>query len=262
MKYDDKNHFSDNEDFDSAFNEEKEEVEYSPPRARKIILTFTAFIILVAFVVWSFPQLGIFFSDMSFLAQNQQLKEEAIVQNSLPAIVSVESKGEGNVNKNGTGFNIAPKGLILTNYHVVEGAVSINIVFPDGKSFYSNDFKQIANADIVVISLNSSDLPYLPMELQEISSEELLFTIIGNPLGYKQVAVQGNIGSYYNYNDYFIFEINAPVKKGSSGSPVINTEGSAVGIVFAHRDIENNGATEYHALAIPLNQFAGELDAL
>lgn len=260
MKYRDDDQRSEKEN--TIWADVEEENEYQPPRLKRKLLSLTALVILVAFIIWSFPQLGVFFSDLSFLAQNKQLKEEKIVEQSIPAIVSVEAKGEGNVNKNGTGFNIAPEGLILTNYHVVQNASSIKVIFPDGKSFYSNDVRQISNADIVVIRLNSQDLPSLPLELQKIPDDELLFTIIGNPLGYKQIAVRGRLGSYYKYNDYFIVEIQASVKKGSSGSPVINSEGRAVGIIFAHRDIETDEATEYHALAIPLYQFASEIAVL
>ncbi|HPF43969.1 MAG TPA: serine protease [Syntrophomonadaceae bacterium] len=260
MKYNDDDQRSEEESI--FFEDVEEENEYQPQRWKRKLLSLTALVILIAFIIWSFPQLGVIFSDLSFLAQNKQLKEEDIVKQSIPAIVSVEAKGEEGKNKNGTGFNITETGLIVTNYHVVQNADSIKVIFPDGKSFYSNDVKQISNADIVLISLNSQDLPCLPLELQKISDDELLFTIIGNPLGYKQIAVRGNIGSYYKYNDYIIFEIQAPVKKGSSGSPVINSQGRAVGIVFAHRDTANEEEIEYSALAIPLYQFASEIAVL
>ncbi len=260
MKYHDDDQRSEEENI--VWADVEEENEYQPPRLKRKLLSLTALVILVAFIIWSFPQFGVFFSDLSFLTQNKQLKEEEIVKQSIPAIVSVEAKGEEGKNKNGTGFNIAADGLIVTNFHVVQNASSIKVIFPDGKSFYSNDVKQINDADIVIIKLNSQDLPCLPLELQKIRDDELLFTIIGNPLGYRQIAVRGRLGSYYQYNDYFIFEIQAPVKKGSSGSPVINAEGHAVGIVFAHRDIETDEATEYHALAIPLYQFASQITTI
>ena len=250
----------------SCFHEQEhfhaEEDEYAPRRPNRIFLALIAFVILIAFMLWSFPQIGIFFSDLSFLAQNQQLREEEIVMNSLPAIVSVEVKGAEGKNKNGTGFNIAAEGLILTNYHVIEGGSSIKIIFPDGQSYFSNEYRRISQADIAVIKLKQSELPYLPLELQEIAADEILLTIIGNPLGYKQIPVQGKIGSYYKYNDYTILEINAPVKPGSSGSPVINSNGRIVGIVFAHRDLQQDGSAEYHALAIPLHQFGEEIKSM
>lgn len=260
MKEHDDDPLLDEENF--AWEDDAEADEYQPPRSRKIFISLTAVVILFAFIIWSFPQLGVLFSDLSFLSQNKQLQEEAIVQQSKPAIVSVEVKGErGFTNKNGTGFNIASSGLILTNYHVVQNASSINVVFSDGQSYFTDDYWQVADADLAVIRLDLQELPYLELELQERPPDQIL-TIIGDPLGYKQIAVQGRLGSYYQYNNYTIFEINAPIKKGSSGSPVLNTNGQAVGIIFALRDLPADQGTEYHALAIPLLQFSDEITDL
>ncbi len=254
-----KDYFSDEEAAKFDFNE-SDAGEY-PPNNKSIILAIIAGIMLITFVIWSFPQIGIFFSDLSFLQQNQQLRDEEIVQNSLAAIVSIEAKGEGNrQNKKGTGFNIAAGGLILTNHHVVEESSNIKVVFADGQSYYSNNFKQIGNADIAIIRLTENNLPYLTVELREKIEADDLVTVIGNPLGYKQISVQGSVGSHYIFADYNIFEIKAPVKKGSSGSPVLNSSGDVVGIVFAHRDFELDGKMEYRALAIPLKSFVEEIE--
>lgn len=259
MKYNDNDYPGTEADYEF---DELDDVNY-PPKKKRIYLALIAFIILVTFIIWSFPQFGILFSDLSFLKQNQQLKEEEIVRNSLPSIVSVEVKGAGNIhNKNGTGFNISAGGLILTNYHVVEASSSIKVIFPDGQKFFSDDYKQIADADIAIINLTAQGLPFLTLDLQQITKPEDLVTVIGNPLGYKQVSVQGNVGSHYKFKDYHIFEIKAPVKKGSSGSPVLNSSGDVVGIIFAHRDFELDGKIEYRALAIPLKGFADEIQGI
>lgn len=258
MKEHDNDHGFNEEDFDWDLAEEK--IEYQSPLLRKALLSIVALLILVSFIIWSFPHLGILFSDLSFLAQNRHLQEEEIVQMSKPAIVSIEVKSSsGFDDKRGTGFNIAPDGIILTNNHVVQNAVSIKIIFPDGKSFYSDDYIQIADADIAVIQLqDQQELPYLELEKEKVTTEQTL-TIIGDPLGYKQIAVQGEIGKFYKYHDYIIFEINAPIKKGNSGSPVLNSDGKVLGIVFAHRDLTTDEEFEYHALAIPLIQFSDDI---
>lgn len=260
MKYKHKDNFSDEEASNFDFNEPDDE--NYPKSKKRLFLAIIAGIILITFVIWSFPHIGIIFSDLSFLKQNQQLKDEEIVQNSLPSIVSIEVKGEGNINnRKGTGFNISSGGLILTNYHVVEESSSIKVIFPDGQYFFSDDYKQIANADIAIIKLTAQGLPYLSLDLQQIIKPEDLVTVIGNPLGYKQISVQGNVGSHYKFEDYQIFEIKAPIKKGSSGSPVLNSSGDVVGIVFAHGDFELDGKIEYRALAIPLKGFADEIQS-
>ena len=254
--HDNENGFNE-EDFDWDSVDEK--IEYRSPLLRRALLSIVALLILVSFIIWSFPQLGILFSDLSFLAQNKHLQEEEIVQASKPAIVSIEVTGDkGFAGKKGTGFNIAPAGVILTNHHVVQDASSIKITFSDGRSFYKDHYTQISDADIAVIQLDEQELPCLQLESHLEASDQTL-TIIGDPLGYRQIAVQGSIGGFYKYNDYTIFEINAPIKKGNSGSPVLNPEGKVLGIIFAHRDLTTDEQIEYRALAIPLQQFSAEI---
>lgn len=236
-----------------------EKDELYPRSGKRFYLPLIASIILISFVVWSFPQLGIFFVDFSFMEQNDQLKNTGIVKSNISAVVSVESANkDGGVNA-GTGFNIAPEGLILTNYHVVENSQSIKIEFSDGNSYFSNNFKQIGLTDMAMVRLNASDLPSLPLGLQHDVATGDEITIIGNPLGFRQLSVRGEVVAFYEFGDHIIFVINALVSHGNSGSPAINSQGQAVGIVFARMLQVSDGKDQYQAVAIPLAYYAEEI---
>jgi S1-C subfamily serine protease len=257
MKDNENRYFPEEIEFEDPLEQEDE---IYPQKSKRFYLAIVALIILLSFIIWSFPQIGLLFADFSFLTQHQYLKDEEIVQNSLPAIVSIEAKREGNLNNaRGTGFNMGTEGFILTNYHVVENSRSLKIEFPDGQVFFSDTYEQIGDADMAVIRLGQNNLPYLSLELQERVEPRDEIIVIGNPLGYKQVSVKGQVESYHQFRDYEILEINAPIRKGSSGSPVLNHNGKATGIVFAYRVYELEDENQYRALAIPLKDFAADI---
>lgn len=244
----------------SSFWEEDPEDNYLPPRRRSWPIRIGAVLLLVAFVAFAYAWLPrILPPHLDFLHQNQELSQDQMVINSRPAVVGIKvvkndpASSVSRLTSYGTGFNIAPQGVIITNRHVVEGAQSVQITFDEEKQMVSNSIELIDGADLAVIKLEEANLPYLPLG-EQLAEPGQTVTIIGNPRGVSRVAVRGTVKEYYQSSGSapLVFSIEALIEPGSSGSPVLNEKAQVVGIVYALRTENLDRQESKLALAIPI----------
>lgn len=222
------------------------------------LLRLAAAIALVAFVAFSYAWLPLLSpSHFKFLGQDRELSSESLVKSSKPAVVSIKTiapDGLPGSSRAGTGFNIDPNGLVVTNRHVVDGAASIEITFSDEERFYSKDCQIIPGYDLALVKIKGHKLPILPVsDKLPTAGEEV--TIIGNPLGFQRISARGSVEGYYAGGEAgsTVFAITAIAEPGSSGSPVLNKQGEVEGIVYAITNLKEGGQEVRYSLAIPAN---------
>lgn len=206
---------------------------YSP------LLRIAAVLVLVAFFALILPNLSFFSQgNLKFLNENGSLLQDGIVQKCRPAVVYIQTETVSGVTRQGTGFNVSPSGIIITNKHIVDDADLITIQFEDGRKYYSTSYEASEGDDIAVVSIDGEGLPALAVNREYWVKAGDNVTIIGNPLGYERIAQRGKVGGYHFAEgiDSQIFDIEIRVNPGNSGSPVINGNGEVVGIVFATSD--------------------------
>ena len=201
----------------------------NPWRRSKLIWVLAA-LAVCSFVFWSFRDY-IFGEKIDFgqIARSNQLAQEESLAALKQAVVSIECAG-----RSGTGFNISPDGLIVTNAHVVSDAGYITLFFPAGEQrvFVSSDVKVIDGVDLALIDIDGEALPsveladYVPDGWQEV-------IFIGNPLGYDWTISEGTVTGAAYADDIPVICIEGAVHPGSSGSPVFDAESRVVGVVFA-----------------------------
>lgn len=145
--------------------------------------------------------------------------------------------------KTGTGFVIANSGLILTAYHVVEGATNIEARLSDG-SWVHVAIKSFARANDVAVLDAKTPLA----DALTIASEGS--TTIGADvytIGFPVVGVLGDEPKYSNgtisslsglQGDSTLFQVSVPVQPGNSGGPLCNTKGQVVGIITSSAAVE------------------------
>ena len=241
-------------DHDQAFYEdlldsEDEEIKETTGRKKLIAGVVLVFFILTVFA-GAFRALSTF--PIEAYLESWKLSSDPKVTELREGVVSVVVQGGPETNplsqrRTGTGFNIDPSGIILTNRHVVENSNSISVGFRrkgESKSYSVSEWYGSANpgVDLALLKIDGEDLPYVsikesPSDGLERGDEVL---IIGNPRGVGGIAVEGTVNNIHDLSTapHVIMEIDAPIHPGHSGSPVFNESGEVVGIIYAAREVE------------------------
>ena len=135
----------------------------------------------------------------------------------------------------GSGFLIDPKGVILTNYHVVDGADQVIVELKDGRKFTSKDIHGDPKTDLAIVRIeDAKPLPYL--ELGDSGAMEIGDRVlaVGAPFGLTGSVTAGIIsakGRNLNLNAYDDFlQTDAAINPGNSGGPLVNLQGEVIGI--------------------------------
>ena len=151
-----------------------------------------------------------------------------------PAVVLIKTFDENNKPMGqGSGFFISTQGHLITNYHVVEGAYSANIITMAGKTY---PVKGIMAKDVegdvakLLIDVPDSEIPVLELAnvLPSVGED---IAVVGNPLGLESTVSRGIVSAIREIPIFGnIVQISAPISPGSSGSPVLNMKGQVIGV--------------------------------
>ncbi len=152
-----------------------------------------------------------------------------------------EPSFEQPVTSGGTGFLFSSRDYIITNYHVVKGASSIEVKFPGGEIIKASVQAKDSQNDIAVLKLAQSPLTPIPDlkfgDSSKVRPGDKVFTI-GYPassiLGKNQKITDGIISSVTGIkDDPTMFQITVPIQPGNSGGPLFNEKGEVIGITTA-----------------------------
>ncbi|OEH84555.1 hypothetical protein BHU72_08590 [Desulfuribacillus stibiiarsenatis] len=215
-------------------------------RTIAVVLSFVLLFSVVGpwFRIFAIPSLDL-------LSTSRELGKDPMIQLWKKSIVTVNtSTGKG------TGFNIHSSGVIITNAHVVDGAKSAYVGFDTGKIYDGSIRQTFSDIDIAILDIEGKDLPALTLALSSNLKIHDKVIIIGNPLGFFQIVMEGTFLGISKIDNWEkpILVFNSPIVKGTSGSPVINHDGQVVGVIFAHiRDKQANGKEVIYGLAVPID---------
>lgn len=163
------------------------------------------------------------------------------VKPSVVALITYDTSGLRS--QQGSGFLVAP-GRIATNCHVIDGASRIEARTSSGKSFWVNSVLAADYYhDLAILGLDSTNpLGNSPLSITRILPEEgeQVF-VIGSPLGLEATVTNGLVSAVRDMPRFGkLIQITAPVSPGSSGSPVINSQGKVVGIATSQFPVGQN----------------------
>src|SRR5690242_2919646 len=160
----------------------------------------------------------------------------ALVKRVKPSVVAIATyDGNGEPLMTGSGFFLRP-GQVVTNLHVVRGAVKAEIKTLDGKGKVFPVNGTLAIDEEGDLTLLNIDMPLERSRSTELASElpdegEPIF-VIGNPLKLEGSVSDGIVSAVREVpNSYRIIQITAPISHGNSGSPVFNLKGQVLGVV-------------------------------
>jgi len=134
----------------------------------------------------------------------------------------------------GSGFFISPDGYIVTNDHVANQAVSLEIIMGDGKAYPAKIIGTDSRTDLALLKVDGrNDFPYVRFSQSEVHVGDWVVAM-GNPFGLGGTVTAGivsargrNIGEE-PYDDFL--QIDAPVNRGNSGGPAFNQDGEVAGV--------------------------------
>ena len=138
----------------------------------------------------------------------------------------------------GSGVIIDPKGYILTNEHVVARAVRVKVTLIDNREFEGKVVGADIKSDLAVIKIDPDrPLPYVKMGRSDDLMIGETVVAIGNPFGLKHTVTTGIISALDRtihaserqvFNDFI--QVDASINPGNSGGPLLNINGSLIGI--------------------------------
>jgi serine protease Do len=139
----------------------------------------------------------------------------------------------------GSGIIVSPDGYIVTNDHVVNGAIEIRVTLHDRRTFPAKVVGVDKLTDLAVIKIDGNNLPWLSWGDSTKLHPGQTVLAFGSPFGYFQFSVTRGIVSALNRpnpdsNDPRkpggYIQTDAAINPGNSGGPLVDAEGEVVGI--------------------------------
>ncbi len=138
----------------------------------------------------------------------------------------------------GSGVVISPNGYIVTNNHVVEGAVDIRVTTSDRHIYKAKLVGTDPLTDLAVLKVNGTDMPSVPWgDSTQVRQGETVLAF-GNPYGFSFTVTRGIVSAVNRPNPdtsdrhkpgEFI-QTDAAINPGNSGGPLVNARGEVIGI--------------------------------
>jgi putative serine protease PepD len=165
-----------------------------------------------------------------------------IAARALPSVVTIKVRG-ADVSGTGSGFVLRKDGYILTNNHVVEGAVKtgkITVLFTDGKVSDAKIVGRDESYDLAVIRVDRRDLPVLAFGVSSAVVVGDPVIAVGAPLGLDSTVTSGIISALNrpvtpgggDSTASFInaIQTDAAINPGNSGGPLLDMAGRVIGV--------------------------------
>lgn len=138
----------------------------------------------------------------------------------------------------GSGIVISPSGYVITNFHVVNGAQSIEVRTSDGGEFKASFIGGDPATDIAVIKIREHGLPYASLGDSDSLKVGQFVVAFGNALGLPgkpsvSLGVISATGRPMPHADFIpegLIQTDAAINPGNSGGPLCTLEGEVVGI--------------------------------
>jgi Do/DeqQ family serine protease len=157
----------------------------------------------------------------------------------------------------GSGVLVDSSGLVVTNYHVIQGMTDVKVALTDKREFDADIILRDQRTDLVVLKLTGGE-SFPAMDLGDSDALEVgdFVLAIGNPFAVGQTVTQGIVSALartqVGISDYgFFIQTDAAINPGNSGGALIDMRARLVGINSAI--FSQTGSSIGIGFAIPVN---------
>ena len=159
----------------------------------------------------------------------------------------------------GSGVIVDPAGLVVTNFHVIEGASEVKIALSDKREFDAAIALKDQRSDLAVLRVKDAKGERFPV-LQFANSDAVqvgdVVLAIGDPFGVGQTVTHGIVSALARTDIgtsdlQFFIQTDAAINPGNSGGPLVDMNGRIVGINSAI--YSRSGGSQGIGFAIPAN---------
>jgi S1-C subfamily serine protease len=186
--------------------------------------------------------------DQSFCQQSTGVSEVAKRESDSVVTITLRDKS-GAFLQSGSGFIVRSNGVVITNFHVIDGAFEASI-----KTFNGDIYDAVfvvdtdKRKDLAILRIKALNLPVVMLgDSDKIEVGEHVIAI-GTPLGFLTQSVSdGIVSAVRQFEGYKMIQTTAPVSPGSSGGPLLNDQGEAIGVTAGQFVGQNLN------LAVPIN---------
>lgn len=149
----------------------------------------------------------------------------------------------------------AARGLVVTNFHVVQNARAVEVGLRDGRTFAAQPVGFAPELDLAVLRIEANGLPALPLADSSKIAVGQQVVAIGNPFGLGQTVTAGIVSAVERGlgpgDERTFVQTDAPINPGNSGGALIDLNGRVIGINSAL--ISPNEGNVGIGFAIPSN---------
>lgn len=164
----------------------------------------------------------------------------ALIQKALPAVVVVYGQND-TAGSYGSGFFVTTNGDVVTNYHVIEG-MNLFFVKSDKGNIYPAQVRAYdKERDIALLATRvpSSEYKVLPLA-SKIPAIGTAAYAIGAPEGLEKSVSDGLVSQIRKIRDTRYLQVSCPISHGSSGGPILNSNGEVIGVATLFLTIGQN----------------------
>lgn len=183
-------------------------------------------------------------SNMIVNIKTEELSKNAGEENKttfFKKFISEEEEEEEETFENiGSGVVLDPRGIIVTNEHLISRAISIKVKFINGKEYDAYVLGSDPEFDMALLKINDKvDFPYLKVNKNKKIKVGEKAIVIGNPYGLSSSVTMGVVSALGRNlkidNRVYInlIQTDASINPGNSGGALLDTDGNPLGIVTA-----------------------------